>query len=92
MNDEFPLWPCWVLGLIAVITGGICLALKIDPGWAVIGTSFAGLPVIAWVELRRPTPAEPQSKDIDEDFVRRLEALASRMRRELDERQDGRAG
>jgi hypothetical protein len=84
VNNEFPLWPSWLLGLVAVVSGGICLALKIDPGWAVIGTSFAGLPVIAWVELRRPTP--PESQSTDEEFVRRLEALAARMREELDER------
>jgi hypothetical protein len=85
MSSEFPLWPAWVLGLVAVVSGGICLALEIDPGWAVIGTSFAGIPVIAWVELRRPMPTEPDGED-DEEFVRRLEALASRMREELEER------
>ena len=90
MNNDFPLWPSWVLGLVAIVSGGICLALKIDPGWAVIGTSFAGLPVIAWVELRRPKPPEPQSSD--EEFVRRLEALVSRMRKELDARRDGATG
>jgi hypothetical protein len=86
VNDEVPLWPCWLLGLIAVVSGGICLALRIDPGWAVIGTSFAGLPVIAWVGFRRPAPSRPDPPDIDEEFVRRLEALAGQMREELEAR------
>jgi hypothetical protein len=81
-----PVWPAWLLGLIAVVSGGICLALGIDPGWAVIGTSFAGIPVIAWVALRQPVPPEPQPEDVDEEFVRRLEALAARMREELEAR------
>jgi hypothetical protein len=74
------------------LCGGICLALRIDPGWAVIGTTFAGIPVLAWVELRRPRsvavdPPRPQRNvDVDEEFVRCLETLASRMRTELDER------
>jgi hypothetical protein len=98
MNDEFPLWPCWVLGLIAAVSGGICLALRIDPGWAVIGTTFAGIPVFALVELRRPrsVAADPpqlqRNVDVDEEFVRCLETLASRMRAELDERRARTAG
>jgi len=86
LNGEIPLWPCWLLGLIAVISGGICLALRIDPGWAVIGTSFAGIPVIAWVEFRRPPPPRSEPPEIDEEFVRRLEALALQMREELEAR------
>jgi hypothetical protein len=68
------------------------LALRIDPAWAVIGTSFAGIPVIIWVELRRPTQPHPQPEDVDEEFVRRLEAVASRMRAELEERRAGTPG
>jgi hypothetical protein len=49
-------WPAWVLGAIAAISGGICLALNIDPSWAVIGTSFAAIPVVIWVALRQPVP------------------------------------
>jgi hypothetical protein len=86
LNDPIPLWPAWLLGLVAVITGGICLALRIDPGWAVIGTSFAGIPVITWVALTRPVPSQPQAEEVDEEFVRRLEALAARMREELEAR------
>jgi hypothetical protein len=86
LNDPMPIWPAWLLGLIAVVSGGICLALRIDPGWAVIGTSFAGLPVIAWVEFRRPPPSQSEPPEIDEEVVRRLEALAARMREELEAR------
>jgi hypothetical protein len=86
LNDPVPLWPAWLLGLIALVTGAICLALRIDPGWAVIGTSFAGIPVIAWVALRHPPPPAPEPPEIDEEFVRRLEALAAQMREELDAR------
>jgi hypothetical protein len=80
------LWPAWLLGLVAIVSGGICLALRIDPGWAVIGTSFAGIPVITWVALRQPPPPEPPAEEVDEEFVRRLEALAARMRKELEAR------
>jgi hypothetical protein len=83
LKDPIPLWPAWLLGLVAVVSGGICLALRIDPGWAVIGTSFAGIPVIIWVALRHPAPSQPELPEIDEEFVRRLEALAARMREEL---------
>jgi hypothetical protein len=86
VNDPIPLWPAWLLGLVAIVSGGICLALRIDPGWAVIGTSFAGIPVITWVALRRPVQHEPGPEDLDEEFVRRLEALAARMREELEAR------
>ena len=86
MNDPIPLWPAWLLGLVAIVSGGICLALRIDPGWAVIGTSFAGIPVITWVALRQPPPPEPPPEEVDEEFVRRLEALAARMREELEAR------
>jgi hypothetical protein len=86
MNEQMPVWPCWVLGVIAAVSGGICLALNIDPGWAVIGTSFAGIPVIAWVELRTPKPPQPQPDDVDEELVRRLEALAAQMRQQLESR------
>ena len=46
--------------------------------------SSVGL-VVAWVALREPL-LQPQPVDIDEEFVRRLEALVARMREELDER------
>jgi hypothetical protein len=90
-----PLWPCWVLGLVAVVSGGLCLGLGIDPGWAVIGTSFAGIPLIVWVELRQPRSVrtEPrQPVELDEEFVRRLEALAAEMREELEARRAGTPG
>jgi hypothetical protein len=92
MNEPMPLWPAWVLGVIAAVTGGICLALRIDPGWAAIATCVAAIPVVAWVEFRRPGPAEPEPPEIDEEFVRRLEALAARMRAELEERRATPAG
>ena len=85
MNEQMPLWPCWVLGATAAVLGGICLALGIDPGWAAIGTCLASIPVILWVEFNQATP-KPQPDEVDEEFVRRLEALASRMRQELEER------
>jgi hypothetical protein len=86
LNDPIPLWPAWLLGVVAVVSGGICLALSIDPGWAVIGTSFARIRVIAWVEFRQPPPRRSETPEIDEEFVRRLEALAARMRKELEAR------
>jgi hypothetical protein len=84
MKEPMPVWPAWVLGVIAAVSGGICLALSIDPGWAAIATCLAAIPVVAWVEFRRPVPPEPQPEDVDEEFVRRLEALAARMRKELE--------
>jgi hypothetical protein len=36
--------------------------------------------------LREPVPSEPELLEIDEEFVRRLEALAVRMRAELEAR------
>jgi hypothetical protein len=86
VNDQIPLWPAWLLGLVAIVSGGICLALRIDPGWAVIGTSFAGIPVIIWVALWHPAPPAPEPPEVDEEFVRRLEALAAQMRKELEAR------
>ena len=62
------------------------MALRIDPGWAVIGTSFAGIPVITWVALRHPAPPALEPPEVDEEFVRRLEALAAQMRAELEAR------
>ena len=86
MKEPMPLWPAWVLGLIAVISGGICLTLRIDPGWAAVATCLAGMPVVAWVGFREPVPPEPEPEDVDEEFVRRLEALVARMREELEAR------
>jgi hypothetical protein len=98
VNADVPRWPFWVLGLVAAISGGTCMALGIDLGWAVITTTVVGMPIVGWLELRRPrssgsAPLPPRpSTDFDEDFVRRLEVLASRMRRELEERRRTRAG
>jgi hypothetical protein len=92
MNEPMPVWPAWVLGVIAAVSGGICLALRIDPGWAAIATCLAAIPVALWVELRRPVPPEPEPEDVDEEFVRRLEALAARMREELEARRATPAG
>ena len=86
MNDPMPLWPAWVLGVIAALSGGICLALGIDPGWATIATCLAAIPIVAWVGFRQPVPPEPELPEIDEEFVRRLEALAARMRADLETR------
>jgi hypothetical protein len=86
MNEPMPLWPAWLLGAIAAVSGGICLALGIDPGWATIATCLAGIPVMAWVGFRHPVPSQPELPEIDEEFVRRLEALAARMREELEAR------
>jgi hypothetical protein len=84
MNEPLPVWPAWVLGVIAAVSGGICLARGIDPGWAAIATCIAAIPVILWLEFRQPAPPEPP--EIDEEFVRRLETLASQMREELEAR------
>ena len=92
MNEPMPVWPAWVLGVIAAVSGGICLALRIDPGWAAIATCLAAIPVVLWVELRRPVPPEPPPEEIDEEFVRRLEALAARMRAELEARRPATPG
>jgi hypothetical protein len=92
VNDAFPRWPFFVSGLVAAVSGSVFLALGVDLDWAVIGnTAFSGL-LLAWVLLRHPAPSQPQPEDVDEEFVRRLEALVSRMRRELDARRDGAAG
>jgi hypothetical protein len=75
-----------VSGLAAAVSCGTCLALGIDLDWVVIGnTGFSGL-LFGWVLLRQPVPPEPQPEDVDEEFVRRLEALAARMRAELEAR------
>jgi hypothetical protein len=86
MNEALPLWPGWVLGVIAAVSGAICLALRIDPGWAAIATCLAAIPLIVLLELKHPAPAEPALPEIDEEFVRRLEALATQMREELEAR------
>jgi hypothetical protein len=75
-----------VSGLVAAVSGGACVALRIDLDWAVIGnTAFSGL-LLAWVLLRQPAATQPEPSEIDEEFVRRLEALAARMREELEAR------
>ena len=75
-----------VSGLAAAVSGGICLALEIDVNWVIIGnTAFSGL-LLAWVLLRQPPSPEPPAEEVDEEFVRRLEALAARMRAELETR------
>jgi hypothetical protein len=86
VTDPLPRWPVLVAGLVAATSGGICLALGIDVNWVIIGnTAFGGL-LVAWVLLRQPAPPEPEPPEIDEEFVRRLEALAARMRKELEAR------
>jgi hypothetical protein len=86
VNEGFPRWPLLVSGLVAAVSGGTCLAFGIDIDWAVIGnTAFTGL-LLAWVLLRQPTPSQPELPETDEEFVRRLEALAARMRAELEAR------
>jgi hypothetical protein len=86
MSEPMPLWPAWALGVIAAVSGGICLALRIDPGWATIATCLAAIPVAVWVAFRHPAPPAPEPPEIDEEFVRRLEALAAQMRAELEAR------
>jgi hypothetical protein len=86
VNESRPLWPAWALGAIAAVSGGICLALGIDPGWAAVATCLVAIPIAAWVELRLPEPSQPEPPEVDEEFVRRLEALAARMREELEAR------
>jgi len=74
-----------VSGLAAVVSSGTCLALGIDLDWVVIGnTGFGGL-LFGWFLLRQPVPPEPELPEVDEEFVRRLEALAQ-MRAELEAR------
>ena len=86
MTDPLPRWPILVAGLVAAVSGGICLALGIDVNWVILGnTAFGGL-LLAWVLIRHPAPPEPEPAEIDEEFVRRLEALAARMRQELEAR------
>ena len=89
MTDGFPRWALWICGLFAALSGGTCLALGIDVNWAVLSTTaFSGL-VFAWVLLRQPpesSQSRHQSPDIDEEFVRRLEALAARMRQDIERR------
>jgi hypothetical protein len=85
VNDVFPRWPLWVCGVFALVSAGTCLALGFRLDWAILTTTaFSGL-VVAWVALRE-APPQPQSEDVDEEFVRRLEALAARMRQELEAR------
>jgi hypothetical protein len=86
MTDPLPRWPLLVSGLVAGISGGISLALGIDVNWVIIGnTAFGGL-LIAWVLLTHPARPAPEPPEVDEEFVRRLEALAARMRAELEAR------
>jgi hypothetical protein len=47
---------------------------------------LAAIPIAAWVELRLPEPSQPEPPEVDEEFVRRLEALAAQMRKELEAR------
>ena len=85
MNEAYPRWPLLVCGVFAAVSGGICLALGFRLDWAILTTTaFSGL-VVAWVALRE-APPQSQPDDVDEEFVRRLEALAARMRRDLEER------
>ncbi|HYZ76224.1 MAG TPA: hypothetical protein VE596_02515 [Gaiellaceae bacterium] len=71
-------------GLIRTLQFFLALGINLD--WAVIGnTAFTGL-LLAWVLLRQQEPPRPQAEDVDEEFVRRLEAVVSRMRAELDAR------
>ena len=61
-------------------------ALGIDLDWAVVGnTGFSAL-LFGCVLLRQPVQPEPEPPEVDEEFVRRLEALAARMRQELEGR------
>ena len=86
MNDGPPRWPFLVSGVVATVSAVICVALGIDLDWAVIGnTAFSGL-LLAWVLLRHPAPSQPEPPEIDEEFVRRLEALVAWMREELEAR------
>jgi hypothetical protein len=86
MSESFPRWPLLVSGLAAAISSGTCLALGIDLDWAVIGnTGFSGL-LFGLVLLRQPVPSRPEPSEVDEEFVRRIEALAARMRQELEAR------
>ena len=85
MNEAYPRWPLLVCGVFAAVSGGICLALGFRLDWAILTTTaFSGL-VVAWVALRE-APPQSQPDDVDEEFVRRIEALAARMRRDLEER------
>jgi hypothetical protein len=86
VNDSFPRWPLVVSGVVAAVSGGTCVAFGIDLDWAVLGnTAFSGL-LLAWVLLRHPAPSQPEPSESDEEFVRRLEALAAQMRQELEAR------
>ena len=86
MTDPLPRWPILVAGLVAAISGGICLVLRIDVNWVIIGnTAFSAL-LLGGVLIRHPPPSQPESPEIDEEFVRRLEALAAQMRAELEAR------
>jgi hypothetical protein len=92
MTDPLPRWPLLVAGLVAAVSGGISLALGIDVNWLIIGnTAFGGL-LVAWVLLREPAPSEPEPPEVDEEFVRRLEALAAQMRNELEARRTATPG
>ena len=85
MNEAYPRWPLLVCGVFAAVSGGICLALGFRLDWAILTTTaFSGL-LVAWIALRE-APPQSQPDDVDEEFVRRLEALAARMRRDLEER------
>jgi hypothetical protein len=85
MNNAYPRWPFLVCGVFAVVSAGTCLALGFRLDWAILTTTaFSGL-VVAWVALRE-APPQPLPEDVDEEFVRRLEALASRLREELEAR------
>jgi hypothetical protein len=86
MNEPYPRWPLLVCGVFAAVSAGTCLALGYRLDWAILTTTaFSGL-VVAWVALREQEPPRPQPEDVDEEFVRRLEALAARMREELEAR------
>jgi hypothetical protein len=86
VTESFPRWPLLVSGLAAAISSGVCVALGIDLDWAVVGnTGFSAL-LFGCVLLRQPVPSEPEPPEVDEEFVRRLEALAARMRQELEAR------
>ena len=92
MTDPLPRWPLLVSGLVAAVSGGISLAFGLDVNWLIIGnTAFGGL-LLAWVLLRHPAPSAPEPPEVDEEFVRRLEALAARMRAELEARRATPAG
>ena len=86
MSESFPRWPLLVSGLAAAVSGGTCVALGIDLDWAIIGNSGFSALLFSWVLLRQPEPPVSEPSEIDEEFVRRLEVLAARMRTEREAR------